>query len=125
MMQRSRLFQRRSTPVLLMLGAGMALLLAEIACSGLCFADRLHARQRTAQLVAQLGLSDIALFTEARYTRHPSQADLFTPFQDAPGSLEHFPSGSLLTPPPHIVPTTGRARQSPPSPSSNQPDNRE
>ncbi|MDP1634022.1 MAG: hypothetical protein Q8L69_04995, partial [Gallionellaceae bacterium] len=28
------------------------------------------------RLVAQLGLTDLCLFTEARYTRHPSQADL-------------------------------------------------
>jgi hypothetical protein len=36
------------------------------------------------------------LFTEARYTRHLSQTDRFTPFQDHPLALEHFPSGSLL-----------------------------
>jgi hypothetical protein len=51
------------------------------------------------QLVGQLMLTDFAIWTEARYTRHPSQADLFTPFQDFPGSLEHFPAGSLLAPP--------------------------
>ena len=47
------------------------------------------------------GLSsiDLALFTEARYTRHPSQADRFTPFQEHPASLEHFPSGSIAAPP--------------------------
>lgn len=52
-----------------------------------------------AALVRRLGLTDLCLFTEARYTRHPSQADLFTPFQEHPGSLEHFPSGSLVAPP--------------------------
>lgn len=52
-----------------------------------------------AALVRTLGLTDLCLFTEARYTRHPSQADLFTAFQDHPAALEHFPSGSLLTPP--------------------------
>lgn len=51
------------------------------------------------QLVTELRLTDLCLFTEARYTRHPSQADLHTPFQDHPLSLEHFPSGSLLHPP--------------------------
>jgi hypothetical protein len=50
-------------------------------------------------LVHQLGLSDFALFTEARYTRHPTQADLHTAFQDHPVSLDHFPSGSLIAPP--------------------------
>jgi hypothetical protein len=52
-----------------------------------------------AALVKRLGLTDLALFTEARYTRHPSQADRFTPFQEHPSSLEHFPSGSIAAPP--------------------------
>lgn len=52
-----------------------------------------------AALVRRLGLTDLALFTEARYTRHPSQADRFTPFQEHPASLEHFPSGSIAAPP--------------------------
>jgi hypothetical protein len=51
------------------------------------------------QLVKDLGLTDLCLFTEARYTRHPSQADLHSAFQDHPMALEHFPSGSLLLPP--------------------------
>lgn len=49
--------------------------------------------------VKRLELTDLCLFTEARYTRHPSQADLNTPFQDHPLSLEHFPAGSFLRPP--------------------------
>lgn len=51
------------------------------------------------RLVAELGLTDLCLSTEARYTRHLSQADLFAAFQDHPHALEHFPSGSLLLPP--------------------------
>ncbi|MCU7930933.1 MAG: hypothetical protein KZQ90_09035 [Candidatus Thiodiazotropha sp. (ex Codakia rugifera)] len=50
-------------------------------------------------LVRQFGLTDLALFTEARYTRHLSQSDLHSAFQDHPVALEHFPSGSLLLPP--------------------------
>ena len=50
-------------------------------------------------LVKSLGLTDLALFTEARYTRHPSQTDLYSAFQDHPGAIEHFPTGSLLSPP--------------------------
>ena len=50
-------------------------------------------------LVIRLGLTDLALFNEARYTRHPSQADRHAAFQDLPMALEHFPSGSLLPPP--------------------------
>ena len=54
-------------------------------------------------LVARWRLTDLCLFTEARYTRHPSQADLFTAFQDHPLALEHFPSGSLLPPPGALI----------------------
>src|SRR5512137_147967 len=52
-----------------------------------------------AEMVRALELTDLCLFTEANYTRHLSQADLHTPFQDSPMSLEHFPSGSLVMPP--------------------------
>jgi hypothetical protein len=61
-----------------------------------------HAADRV--LVRELGLTDLSLFTEARYTRHPSQTDRHTAFQDHPAALEHFPSGSLMTPP-HMEPT--------------------
>jgi len=54
---------------------------------------------RMAEMVGAARLTDLCLFTEASYTRHPSQTDLRTPFQDHPFSLEHFPSGSLLPPP--------------------------
>ena len=64
------------------------------------------ARARTAEeiprkqeLVQRLELTDLAIWTEARYTRHPSQADFFAPFQDGPSSLEHFPSGSVVAAP--------------------------
>jgi hypothetical protein len=57
--------------------------------------------------VAELGLTDLCLFTEARYTRHLSQADYHSAFQDHPLAFEHFPSGSLAAPPPTL---TERAR---------------
>jgi hypothetical protein len=60
-------------------------------------ADQELAQMRTQ--VATWELTDLALFTEARYTRHLSQADYHTPFQDHPFALEHFPSGSLVMPP--------------------------
>ena len=50
-------------------------------------------------LVRELGLTDLSLFTEARYTRHPTQADWHSPFQDHPAALDHFPTGTLLPPP--------------------------
>lgn len=59
-------------------------------------------RAANARLVRDLGLTDLCLFTESRATRHPSQADLFTAFQEAPGALDLAPSGSLLAPPAHL-----------------------
>ncbi len=66
---------------------------------------RATAIEASAALVERLGLTDLALFTEARYTRHPTQADLHSAFQDHPLALEHFPTGSLLPPPAGILKT--------------------
>ena len=48
---------------------------------------------------AALGLSDLCIATEARYTRHPAASDPVVPFMDHPGAIEHFPSGSFWAPP--------------------------
>jgi hypothetical protein len=61
-------------------------------------ADR-PARAALVRLAGQLTITDLALFTEARYTRHPTQADLHSPFQEHPAALDHFPSGSFVPPP--------------------------
>jgi hypothetical protein len=61
-----------------------------------------------ADLVGKLDLTDLCLFTEASYTRHLSMADLHTPFQNGPMSLEHFPSGSLVMPPAAIRKVNGK-----------------
>ena len=88
------------------------LALAGIAFAG-CFVDAARLRATAASdangmvaLVAQLRLTDLALFTEARYTRHPSQADLHSAFQDHPLALEHFPTGSLISPPAGLLQAT-------------------
>jgi len=57
---------------------------------------------QTAELVSVLQLTDLSIWTEARYTRHPSQADFFSAFQDFPAALEHFPAGSVVSPPTHL-----------------------
>jgi len=57
----------------------------------------------TAQTVQKLWLTDLAIFTEATYTRSLALADMNTPFQDSPMSFEHFPTGSLVQPPLHLV----------------------
>jgi hypothetical protein len=53
---------------------------------------------RQAALVRRLELTDLCLFTEARYTRHVSLADMHAPFQDHPTALDHFPTGSFFPP---------------------------
>jgi hypothetical protein len=63
--------------------------------------DAPGARERR-EIVKVLALTDLCLVTEARYTRHPSMADLHTPFQEHPLSLEHFPSGSFIAVPPKL-----------------------
>ncbi len=57
--------------------------------------------QEKAGVVTMLKLTDLCLFPEARYARHPSQADWHAAFQDHPLSLEHFPAGSFTAPPPY------------------------
>ncbi len=60
------------------------------------------------EMVRRLELTDLCLFTEASYTRHLSQADVHTAFQDSPLSLEHFPSGSLVGPPKSLRKLNGK-----------------
>jgi hypothetical protein len=90
---------RKSSLCLYLLGAGLLLL-------GLMFTHAHLQRQadgpsidRMAGVVGNLELTDLSLFTEARYTRHLSQADLHSAFQDHPAALEHFPAGSIAGPP--------------------------
>ena len=93
---------RRSTLLLmfyLVMGIGLVLTLIDAEIRRERAIDNL---QHRAKLVRELGLTDLALFTEARYTRHPTQADLHSAFQDHPMALEHFPSGSLQPLPPHF-----------------------
>ena len=93
---------RRSNLFLFFLAVNIALLFLLFVHAGYRQrADAAVLRQKT-EMVRTLGLTDICLFTEASYTRHLSQTDIHTPFQDLPMSLEHFPSGALVTPPPTL-----------------------
>lgn len=65
-------------------------------------------------LVIRYGLTDLCIFTEARYTRHPSVADLHSAFQDHPGALDHFPTGSFISPPLHLRHPAGSSLPSTP-----------
>jgi hypothetical protein len=91
---------RPSTAVFLTLGGLVVAFLGCLVDARLPRTDQLAAART---LATRLGLTDLALFTEARYTRHPSQADLHSAFQDHPLALEHFPSGSLIVPRQHEI----------------------
>lgn len=72
----------------------------------------IHARQLSLKLesdhvvqaiaVAGLGLTDLSVATEARYTRHPAVSDPMAPFMDHPGAIEHFPTGSFWSAPANL-----------------------
>lgn len=95
---------RKSTGYLILSVLLGACLMALLFVQPLLSAGR-HERERAERsaLVTGLGLTDLCHFTEARYTRHPSQADLHSAFQDHPLAMEHFPSGSLVRPPGHLM----------------------
>lgn len=96
-------YRRKSPLFLAFLAAAAAALGASLAHSrfaGEAGGPRLEAGRRLAE---GLGLTDLCLFTDARYTRHSSVADVHSAFQDYPLSFEHFPSGSLVGPPPHLT----------------------
>jgi len=93
MMKKHRVF-------IIMTAAEICVLLVLILQSQVLLKERV-AREipQKQELVKELELTDLAIWTEARYTRHPSQADFFSPFQDCPSSLEHFPAGSVVAAP--------------------------
>ncbi|TAN44763.1 MAG: hypothetical protein EPN22_05285 [Nitrospirae bacterium] len=93
---------RRPDRFLLYLGANLAIMAAMFAHSFVSTQNPEQVFAKKIELVKRYGLTDLCIFTEARYTRHPSQADLNTPFQDYPLSFEHFPSGSIIAPPGHL-----------------------
>ena len=81
--------------VLTVLVGGLALC---VAYAGLVADASAGRRSMATALATALGVTDLALFNDARYTRHRAMADLHAPFQDGPSSLEHFPSGSFSAP---------------------------
>lgn len=90
---------RKSGLFLVYIGVLCALLTASLLDAGLRSRDADTRMAVMAGRVKSLELTDLSLFTEARYTRHLTQADRHTAFQDHPLALEHFPSGSLVGPP--------------------------
>ena len=95
-----------------------ALVLVLLVTAGHFSADRTEPDSRcNRQLVQVFELTDLAIWTGARYTRHLSQADTFAAFQDSMGALEHFPAGALSPPPPLNRPS-GRAVSAESSPAA-------
>ncbi|MFZ7126519.1 MAG: hypothetical protein ACOWWM_10255 [Desulfobacterales bacterium] len=98
---------RKSTLFLLTLTSGILLLAVLLALDSARLGPSRHRRAAAARDVArQLRITDPCLFTEARYTRHLSMADLHAPLQEHPLGLEHFPSGSFVKPPKAFGQTT-------------------
>jgi uncharacterized protein (DUF3084 family) len=91
--------RRGSTLAGWVLGLGVVALTAVLLDSGRLAGERAGVLQRGRVLASSAQLTDPALFTEARYARHASQADRHAAFQDHPMALEHFPAGSLMPPP--------------------------
>lgn len=110
---------RRLTRALLVLISAEALLAVGLAAGaaspsgGRAAAEA--ARRSNRGLVSALGLTDLALFPGASYTRHPSQADRFAPFSDHPAALEHSPAGSVVPAPrpPETEPAARRPERRP------------
>ena len=94
---------RKSTVFLGSIALGV--LIFVLLCIHALYADHKdsHAVKERARIVERYGLTDLCLFTDARYTRNPAMADIATPFQDHPISLEHFPSGSIISPPAKVT----------------------
>jgi hypothetical protein len=90
---------RKSNLFLIYLAINILLLFLMFTHASLKERADLESLKEKVEMVERLELTDLCLFTEANYTRHLSLADLHTPFQDSPMSLEHFPSGSLVGPP--------------------------
>jgi hypothetical protein len=95
---------RKSTIFFVLVGLGAAALALMAAHAHYRSAQARADWSEKARLVERLELTDLCLFTDARYARHPSMADRHTPFQDSPMAMEHFPSGTLILPPPHLRP---------------------
>ena len=90
---------RKSDGFLLFIGTGILLLAAIFIQAHIVTQRDLPLLRQKAGVVKNLRLTDLCLFTEARHTRNPSQADWHTAFQSHPMALDHFPSGSIIGPP--------------------------
>ena len=68
-----------------------------------------RARPANQRLVSELGLADLALWSDASYCRHSSMTDFFSAHSDHPSAMEHFPAGSMVPPPRFEISMSGEA----------------
>ncbi|MCX5718758.1 MAG: hypothetical protein NT055_02120 [Nitrospirae bacterium] len=92
-------YLRKSTLFFLFIVLNVAIVVVLLIKSGSILSEHDNLRKDLEEIVRTLHLTDMVLSTDARYTRHPTQTDLFSAFQDYPGSIEHFPTGSVIAPP--------------------------
>ncbi|MBT8420660.1 MAG: hypothetical protein KJO08_07350 [Gammaproteobacteria bacterium] len=90
---------RKSNIIGLFLGGCLMLFVLSVADGVIRSRLAAETLMHKAALVRSLELTDPCLFTEARYTRHLTQADRHAPFPDHPVAFDYFPSGSLAPPP--------------------------
>jgi len=95
-------FIRRSDIFLLYIAANLSILVLAFVHADLSRETARESLVEKSEMVKSLELTDLCLFTDARYARHPAVADMHSAFQDMPMAFEHFPSGSIMIPPPHI-----------------------
>jgi hypothetical protein len=97
------MFKRKSNVFLLWLVVNISVLLLVFIHAHLRERNDAPFLKERMRIVEKYGLTDLCLFTDAQYTRNPAMTDVATPFQDHPTSMEHFPSGSIIPPSPHLM----------------------
>ncbi len=60
-------------------------------------AEALRTKKAAVRLI---GLPDLAVATEARFLRFRSLADVYSPFNEGPELLDHFPASFVFAPSP-------------------------
>ena len=90
---------RRSTTFFVFTAINLVIMALLYIQSHISLSEHHILRKDIKEIVKTLHLTDMVLATDARYTRNPAQADLFSAFQDYPCSIEHFPTGSVIPPP--------------------------
>lgn len=99
---------RKSTSYLIFVATSACLLCLVFVHAALTREAATAILNEKSELVGRYELTDLCLFTDARYARHPAMADMNSAFQDMPMAFEHFPSGSVMLPPSHLKRLSGR-----------------